>query len=262
MIAQEFSRGGTRAGRHTLPECHSHVGIVASHGSENQSHTVGFSLVVARVLQVAELQSVLCHHLSYRLCVLSHAQGASDGASNLQAILLLDLLRHLFGRVGCHCVCDFVSKHDGQRSLILRDGQQSLVDNNLSARHTECVHVLILHQIELPLIVLNLVGIAIVHQIGLHGIGQLLTYALYHSGVRCVGRLLCRLHVLRILRSAERQHFRVADHQALLASRQGYGARGATCREQHSCHHSNHIMFEILHCCVIFVVRLIIRKVK
>ena len=104
VIAQEFSRGRTRAGRHTLPECHSHIGIVASHGSENQSHTVGFSLVVARVLQVAELQSVLCHHLSYRLRVLSHAQGASDGTSNLQAILLLDLLRHLFGRVGSSCV--------------------------------------------------------------------------------------------------------------------------------------------------------------
>ena len=94
---------------------------------------------------------------------------------------------------------NLMSKHDSQRSLVLRDRQQTLVNHNQSARHTPGVGLLIGHQIKLPLVVLYIVLHAISIQIAYHSISQILTYTLNHCGFGGIGRELGCFHKLLIL---------------------------------------------------------------
>ena len=194
----------------------------------------------------------LSNDLRDALRVLAHAEGSSDGCSDLQAILLLDLLRHLLCRVVGHGVGDFVSKHDGERRLFLRDGQQTLINDDFSARHTECVDAVVLHEVELPRVVRQFVGVAVVRQVGLHSVGGFLSDSLHHGGVRGVGRFLGACHVLRILRCAQREHFLIADHEVLLATREGHCARRSAGREQHGSDDCEKIMFQMFHVFLLF----------
>ena len=147
---------------------------------------------------------------------------------------------------------DFVSEHDGERCFVLRHRQQTLIDDDFSAWHTECVDAVVLHEVELPCVVRQFVGVAVVRQVGLHGVGQLLSHALHHSGVRGVGRFLRARHVLRVFRGTEREHFLVADHEVLLATREGHCARRSAGREQHGSDDCKKIMFQMFHVFCLF----------
>ena len=141
MVAEDVALVVAAGGLcHALPERDGYVRVVTCHGCENQSHVVSLALVIARILQAAEQQTLLC----YDLCQLCGAGANSGGiehlTQNLRAILVLYLLAHLLGRMLCHGVRNLMSEDNGERSLVLRDGEQSFVNDNLSARHTEGVH--------------------------------------------------------------------------------------------------------------------------
>ena len=79
--------------------------------------------MVARILQVAKVEVQLGYCLHDALRILTHAQGTSNGGANLQTLLLAHLCRQLLSAVFCHGVGNFMSEDDGQRSLVLCDGQ-------------------------------------------------------------------------------------------------------------------------------------------
>ena len=61
MVAEDVIMVGTVALRHTFPERNGLLRIVACHGSKDKSHIVGLSLIVARILQVAEREILSSH---------------------------------------------------------------------------------------------------------------------------------------------------------------------------------------------------------
>ena len=81
-------------------------------------------------------------------------------------------------------------QHNGQTGFVLRIGKQTLVDDNLSAGHTEGIGLFVLDKIELPFEIVYLTGIAIVAQVGLYGMGEIAPYTLYHSRVLRICRTL------------------------------------------------------------------------
>ena len=112
-----------------------------------------------------------------------------------------------------------MSHHNGQRCLVLRDREQALVDADQSTGHTPGIDILVLHQVELPLVVLHILGHAIVLQVGLHSCRQPLPYPLHHSRIGCIGRRLGSLHILTILLGRQAEHLTVGYQQVLLTSR-------------------------------------------
>ena len=94
---------------------------------------------------------------------------------------------------------NLVAQHDSQRSLILSDGQQALINHNQSARHTPGVSLIIGYKIKCPLIILYIILISVSVEEVYNGIGQIGTNALYHSCVSGIGRDLGGLHKLLIL---------------------------------------------------------------
>ena len=125
-------------------------------------------------------------------------------------------------------------QHNGQRCLVLRDGQQTFVDHNLTARHTEGINLLVLHQIELPLILCHLAGQSVCIQIGDHRIGQILPYPLDHSRIGGIRRGLGRLHILSILLIRQAQHLLVRNQQRSLSTRDRHCRRRTTAHQNGS----------------------------
>ena len=84
-----------------------------------------------------------------------------------------------------------MSQYNCKTRLILCIREQAFVNNNLTARHTEGVSLLVLDKIKLPLEVVYLVGVTIIAQVSLHSIGKIAPYTLNHSRILCIGRLPC-----------------------------------------------------------------------
>ena len=104
---------------------------------------------------------------------------------------------------------DLVSQHDSQGSLILRHRQQSFVNDNLSSGHTEGIDIVVLHQIELPLILAQLGLHAITAEEAGNSTCQSLTYTLHHGGIGCIGRPFGTLHILIIFLRTKAQDFSI-----------------------------------------------------
>ena len=125
-------------------------------------------------------------------------------------------------------------QHDSQRGLVLGNRQQALENADKSTRHTPSIDILVLYQIELPLIILNVLSHAIAAKIGFDSCRQSLTYPFYHSGIGSIGGRLSRLHIVTILLAGETQHFAVTHHQILLAPCDRHSLGGATANKHNS----------------------------
>ena len=80
-----------------------------------------------------------------------------------------------------------VSQHDGEGCLVLSDREQSLIHYDLASRHAESIDLLVLYEVKLPAVVFRVGTHAVVVEIGHNGRGQVLPYALDHSGVGGIG---------------------------------------------------------------------------
>ena len=199
---------------------------------------VGLALVITRILQVAEVEALCSDSLDDRRGVRSQAHATKDGCTDLHTILLLDLGAHLLGRVTGYGVGNLMSQHDGQRGLILSDGQDALIHTNQSARHTPCVHLLVLHEVELPFVILEIVLQSGSSQVAGDGIGQILPHPLHHRRIGGIGRQFGSLHKVLILLSGEAEDITVAHHQTLLAPRNGHCV-GRSAADEYSCDQSH-----------------------
>ncbi len=238
MVAQELDRLLVRRSGHALPEGQSHLWVVAGHSGDDQADVVGLVLVVARVFQVSEAETLSGDGLYDALRVLAHAEGTEYGGAYLCAILLFDLVAHLLGGVLGYSVGYLMAQDDGQRALVLRDGQQTLIHHDLAARHAPCIDLLVGNEVKLPLEILHFAGQTVGVQILRDGVGQLLSNTLHHSSVGSVGGALGLGHKLFVLLGGQRQHFAVAHHQCLLAPRNGHCRCGAATNEDGS--HERH----------------------
>ena len=137
---------------------------------------------------------------------------------------------------------NFVSKHNGKGSLILCNRENALIHHDFSAWHAESIHLIVLHQIELPLVVRHLVGEAVVAQIGLHSGCQTLPTTFHHGCVGGIGGEFCRLHVVLILLITETHHFLVANNESLLTSRDRNLRGGSTTGKNGSKHHQHDVV--------------------
>ena len=199
MIAQEL-RGLVRAlGSHPLPESDGRLGIITCQRGKDQSHVVSLALMIARVAQVLEIEAVSDYCADERRRVCAHTQHTGNCRTNLESLLLFHLRTHLLGRVARHSVGNLMSQHDGQRRLVLSDGQNALIDHNQSARHTPGIHLLVLNEIERPVEVGDLRCQTVGSHIIGHSIGEVLPHPLHHRGIGGIGRQLRRLHKLLIL---------------------------------------------------------------
>ena len=78
---------------------------------------------------------------------------------------------------------NLVSEHDGQTRFVLSDRQKSLINHNLTSRHTESIDFLAVYEVEFPLEVLQLLCITIVCKISLDSCGETLPHTLHNSRV-------------------------------------------------------------------------------
>ena len=88
------------------------------------------------------------------------------------------------------------AQSSNQTAEFLSDGQDALIDTDQSARHTPGIDLIALHEVELPLIVLQVVLHAGSFQIGGHSGGQVLPHSLHHRRVLGIGGELGALHEL------------------------------------------------------------------
>ena len=144
-----------------------------------------------------------------------------------------------------------MSQYDGQCGFRLCHGKQSLIDHDLSAGHTPGVHLFVLHQVEFPLIALQLTLVAVVLQIVLHGGSQSLTHTLYHGGVLRIGRLLGRLHVALVFLQGKTQHLRIVSHFLCPAGEGHRTCRTAGSHQHHEC--GGHHQSQFSHCYLVLV---------
>ena len=122
-----------------------------------------------------------------------------------------------------HSVCDFVTQNDGQRRLVLCDRQQTFVDYDFSARHTERVGRIVLHEVKLPVILLQLFALAVLVQISRNRICQSPAYAFDHRRIVCVGRKFGCSHILLVLFVSQTHYLFVRYQKVLLTSCNGDG---------------------------------------
>ena len=184
VVAQEL-RGLVRAlGSHPLPESDGRLGIITCQRGKDQSHVVSLALMTARVTQVLEIEAVSDDSPDERRGVRAHTQHAGNCRTYLESLLLFHLRTHLLGRMARHSVGNLMSQHDSQRCLVLRDGQNALIDHYQSARHTPGIHLLVLNQIERPVEVGDLRCQTVGSHIVGHSIGEVLPHPLHH---RCLG---------------------------------------------------------------------------
>ena len=228
MTTQELSSRIAALGGHALPEANGHLRVVACHSSEDKSQMIGFALVVARVLQVSQSHPLRGHSLSQSNGVTAYTHGTGHGGTNLHTILLAILGAVLFSRVTSYGVSNLMPQYNCQRGFVLSYRQQTFENADKSTRHTPSIDILVLHQVKLPLIILNILSHAIVAKIALNSCRQSLTYPLYHSGIGSIGGRLSRLHIVTILLAGETQHFAVTHHQILLAPCYWHSLGGAT----------------------------------
>ena len=227
VIAEDVALIAAGALLHALPERDGLLRVVTRHGSEDESHVVGLGLVVARIFQVAEGEILSCHGTRHVAHAVAHGlveHGAQDAGARLLVLLLGELLGAMLG----HGMGYLVPQHNGEGSLVLRIRQQSLVYHNLAARHAEGIGTLVLHEVELPRIVLHVSRIAIVLQVSLHGIGKSASHTLHHRRIGSVGRFLGSGHILGILLIGEAEHLLIRHGDAMGTTRERYGLGGTT----------------------------------
>ena len=131
-----------------------------------------------------------------------------------------------------------VSQHDGERVVTRCHWEQSFVNHNLSTRHAEGVYAIILHQVEFPGVVLQVVGISIFLEIGFHSSRQSLAHSHHLRRLRGIGRFLGRSHILGIFLVRQTQHLRIRNRDAVCSTGQRNGLCGATGSQHQSCHRS------------------------
>ena len=105
-----------------------------------------------------------------------------------------------------HGVCDLMSQYDGERIIAGSHREQAFIYHNLSARHAEGIHTVVLNEVEFPGIVLQIIGVSVLLEISFHGSSQSLSYSYHLRSLRCIGRFLCRSHVLGIFLIRQAQH--------------------------------------------------------
>ena len=163
------------------------------------------ALVIPGILQVTELEATGCDLLEQRRGGRADARCLQDRPTDLRAILLPHLLGHLLCRMLGYCMGNLMTEHDSKGCFVLGHGEQAFVHDDLTARHTERVYVLVLDKVELPIEVLALRGHPVVLQVSLHRIRQACPYPSHHGRIRSIGGRLGRLHVFRILLVAQAQ---------------------------------------------------------
>ena len=122
---------------------------------------------------------------------------------------------------------NLMTQHDGQRGLVLSDGEEPLVNHDFSAGHTEGIGLVFGEQVELPLETAYPVGKAVLRQIGVHGIGEPLPHPLHHRRIGGIGRQLGCHGVLLIFVECQSEHLFIGIRKALFASGDGHHAGGA-----------------------------------
>ena len=112
VIGEEFSGFTATTGSHALPKGHRHRGVVASHGSKDKSHVVGFALVVTGEFAQHAIGAESENFVAQRL---PRAIGgcAQDSTKRCCTILCFHALRHLLGTMPRHSVGYLVSQNDG-----------------------------------------------------------------------------------------------------------------------------------------------------
>ena len=130
---------------------------------------------------------------------------------------------------------NLMPQYNGQRGLILGDRQDALIDTDQSTRHTPGIHLIVLHEIELPLVVLQIVLQTCRGQIVGDGIGQVLAYPFYHRRIGGIRREFGTLHEILILLSGEAEDITIAHHQTLLTPCNGHCV-GRTAADEHCSH--------------------------
>ena len=189
---------------------------------------VGLTLVVARIFRTCSLGSKSENRSGYILQSATGTCTLHQNAEGLCAILLSDERTHLLGRVLGHRMGYFMSENYRKRSLVLSDRQQSFIDHNLTTGHTESINLLVLYEIELPLVVGNLTGKAVGVEISHNGICKVLPHSLHHVGICHIRGRFGGFHVFRILLITEAEHFFVAHHHVLFSSCDRYRRGGST----------------------------------
>src|SRR5690606_17098565 len=91
-------------------------------------------------------------------------------------------LRHTFGRMFSDGMCNLMSHYRSQSGLGFSYRQNTAIHSDLTARHTPCINLVLLDEIEFPLEIV-LVSITILLQETVYRIGNVLTNALYHLGL-------------------------------------------------------------------------------
>ena len=207
---------------------------------------VGLALLLTRETRGPQRATKLLPQRDKRLCLLTGTSTLNHSTKDGSTILILILITQTLSRVFCYSMGNLMTQHDSQRSLVLSNRQQALVYHNLTTRHTPGIHLLVLHEIKLPGIVLRLSTQAIAVKIGSHSISQILSNTLYQRCVGSIRRGLSTLHILLILLGRETQHLTITNQQSLLTSRNGYGRCGAT-THQDSCHQRHEYDFYCFH---------------
>ena len=113
MVTQKLRLLVGAIGGHTLPETNGHLRVIASHGGKDESHVVGLTLVIARILQILEVETLSDNGLHHRLRISTHAHSTGNSRTNLQSILLFNLRTHLLGRVAGYGMCYLMAQHNG-----------------------------------------------------------------------------------------------------------------------------------------------------
>ena len=178
---------------------------------------------------------ILRTHAIYRRGHLLHGRAlvAHRLSQDGRPILRHQLLTHALVAMLRHRMGHLMPNHHGQLILRADDLHQPLIHHDLTSRHTESIHLIILHQVKLPSEVLHLALQSILFQILLGGSRDLLSHTGHHGGLRRIARLRSRLDIIVILRQARREHLLVRHQQHLLTPRQG---NARTTRQQQQGH--------------------------
>ena len=121
---------------------------------------VSFALVLAAVMSVGELESDGCHSSGYLCCAITDSR-RKDGPSQLGELTLIVLLGYLFGAMFGYSVGNLMAEDYGEGRLVLCNGQEAFVNDNLATRHTEGIDGIVLYEVEFPVEVLQFVGEAV-----------------------------------------------------------------------------------------------------
>ena len=159
--------------------------------------------------QAVDLLGYLLRLVALAPCGGAHCHGA---------ILCQHLLAQALVAVLGHSVCHLVTHHHGQLVVAAHELHDALIDHDFAAGHAPGVHLVALHQVELPGKVPHFTFQPVGFEIGLGGGGNALAHAGHLLALHLLRAELGRLHETGVRRQARLQHLAVAHKVQLLAT--------------------------------------------